>query len=82
MWQVCPGPHHAGTRAGADSPCWPVPLAEGRAFELNNAVPHRAENKGTAPRVHLIIDAGSVPRNYTILTPGQVCTYAAPNVVC
>ena len=62
--------------------CWPVALAEGEAFELNNNLPHMVHNDGASARVHLILDAGAVPHNYTSLKAGQACRYDPPNVFC
>ena len=33
-----------------------IAIAPGQAFELNNKMPHRVENRGTTARVHLIFD--------------------------
>ena len=80
--QVCPGLEHPKVPADVERCCWPVAVAEGRAFELNNNVPHRVRNNGTAPRVHLIIDAGAVPHSYVTMTQGQVCKYVILDIIC
>ena len=79
--QVCPG---LDTKSPEDLVwhCWPVGIAEGRAFELNNNLVHRVENNGTQPRIHLILDAGAARHTYTELRPGQTCRYEPPDVIC
>ena len=79
--QVCPD-LEKNSPEEAEEHCWPVGISEGRAFELNNNLVHRVENNGALPRIHLILDAGAVPHNYTELQPGQACRYEPPNVVC
>lgn len=80
--QVCPGLEHSKVPEDVERCCWPVAVAEGYAFEMNNNVPHRVRNNSTEPRIHLIIDAGTVPHSYVPLAPGQVCKYEIPEIIC
>ncbi|CAD7696637.1 unnamed protein product [Ostreobium quekettii] len=55
--------------------CHGIDVAAGKAFEVNNRLPHRVVNSGQTDRIHLIMDAVEGIRRHTLFRPGQVCQY-------
>jgi hypothetical protein len=62
--------------------CLGLHLEEGLVFELNNRLEHYVDNRGAAPRVHLVVDVAEGARERTALEPGEVCDYAGGEILC
>lgn len=67
--------------ANDDGTATPIDVRTGRAFEINNVIPHQVHNLGDKERVHLLIDYSEYPQVYKQLEPGQTIPYQEMNEI-